>query len=411
MRLSEAHCCLTGNVLKHLVHLYGDNSSLKEMLSRGGGPPFYKRSYLMNGKGNSAKSMLVILETATHVQLKGLTLHSMNPVLTDWHLIERVRRWCPLCFHETKEAGGVYEQLLWSFRAVSVCPIHQVLLEDECPFCGKQNYYVEHKARVGHCAKCGAWLGTETREVMTNDPWSLHVARNLNELVECHDLHDNMQIANAISFIKELIQQQFEGEVTRFATFHQFPLTNVYSWIAGKHQPSLQSLLRVSFVIDIPLVDMLSYNQDPFPWIPNKQLIDWKQRKYMLPRYESTQRLKMDEGDLQALEMRIQKKENILNEGIQQAAESLGLHVLTFKKHFPDLCKKMVRTRKKEQYRASIARRRANMEATKRAVTDLKQSGIDPTIRLVESYMGKRRVSPLLYPEAYQILSAIQNEG
>ncbi|WJH37113.1 TniQ family protein [Paenibacillus sp. CC-CFT747] len=261
LRLAEEHCCLTGSLLKYVISNSELNESIKQMVHRGGGSPFYKRSFLVNGASEGADNFAQAIEHATGYQgLAKLTMVPLRSVLSDWYLSSRLKRWCPYCYEESKTIlGTAYDQLLWCFNIVHVCPIHEAPLEERCPVCENHNYYFENRARAGHCSKCGYWLGRDLTINLEsiNDPWHLYVSRTVNELLLTQHGAADLVISNAIHNIKLYIQQHYGGNKRLFAANFQLPETNVYSWLQGKHNPSIESLLKIAFKMNIAFVELL----------------------------------------------------------------------------------------------------------------------------------------------------------
>ncbi|UBF28557.1 TniQ family protein [Kovacikia minuta CCNUW1] len=78
---------------------------------------------------------------------------------TDIELARDVRAWCPKCFQDSLDIKKpIYEPLLWSITAVTVCPYHHQPLQSRCPFCKKNQRPLTGKMQVGRCSQCKAWL-------------------------------------------------------------------------------------------------------------------------------------------------------------------------------------------------------------------------------------------------------------
>jgi TniQ protein len=55
-------------------------------------------------------------------------------------------RVCPKCLCESN-----YCRKQWEFTAVTACPVHQIMLLDECNACGKQLSWVRKNVSLCHC--------------------------------------------------------------------------------------------------------------------------------------------------------------------------------------------------------------------------------------------------------------------
>jgi len=123
------------------------------------------RSRELNGMQQIAQhwSRLVAAQTHRH-GIEQLTLLPWRHILTPRALTHASQWWCPQCLDDWSAAGQVvYWPLLWSLRAVSVCPIHGIALEGQCYGCGAAVASLTARGRIGVCPKCTAWLGYASR--------------------------------------------------------------------------------------------------------------------------------------------------------------------------------------------------------------------------------------------------------
>src|ERR1700730_17886507 len=96
---------------------------------------FAGASYSLNGAGDSPRLWIEVLEAKTlRSDLRPLTLLPLEEILPDLGLFRKRRAWCPDCFRRWRKNGGfLYEPLLWSLRAVNLCPLHRRPLQERCP--------------------------------------------------------------------------------------------------------------------------------------------------------------------------------------------------------------------------------------------------------------------------------------
>src|SRR5262249_48949415 len=119
------------------------------------------RSRELNGMQQVAQqwSRLVAAQTHRHA-IEQLTLLPWRQLLTPRALTHASQWWCPQCLDDWSATGQVvYWPLLWSLRAVSVCPIHGIALEGQCSGCGAAVASLSARGRIGVCPKCKLWLG------------------------------------------------------------------------------------------------------------------------------------------------------------------------------------------------------------------------------------------------------------
>jgi hypothetical protein len=70
-------------------------------------------------------------------------------------MIRDLRAWCPECFHAWCTINHpVYEPLLWSITAITICPYHHQPLQSQCPHCNKSQRPFTGRMLVGRCSQC-----------------------------------------------------------------------------------------------------------------------------------------------------------------------------------------------------------------------------------------------------------------
>jgi hypothetical protein len=101
--------------------------------------PFYVGAHTLNGVGARAQLWVALLDQLTCVpRLDLLTALPWAGTISCVHLLRPSRAWCPACYgDEISSADSAYERLLWAFHIVTVCPVHRLPLESNCPFCGR----------------------------------------------------------------------------------------------------------------------------------------------------------------------------------------------------------------------------------------------------------------------------------
>jgi hypothetical protein len=96
--------------------------------------------------------------------LDQLTLLPWRDLITPRIITHKSQCWCPVCLDSwAAKEQTIYWPLLWSLRAVTVCPAHQLLLEDRCWRCQARVPSLTSNALLGFCRKCDAWLGLSER--------------------------------------------------------------------------------------------------------------------------------------------------------------------------------------------------------------------------------------------------------
>jgi hypothetical protein len=172
-RLAEAHCVPPRELMVREV-LPNIEASFKKKYSRGtlSAKRFHPEvTQTFNGSGKLAGLLVQALNSLTsRSDLQFLTMLPWSSVLLRDGNLRTGRAWCPKCYEEwQKKQMAVYEPLLWSLRAVTVCPLHEQVLHSRCPFedCRGILPALAPQARPGMCSRCGRWLGISLRAERT----------------------------------------------------------------------------------------------------------------------------------------------------------------------------------------------------------------------------------------------------
>ena len=120
----------------------------------------------LNGMQGIAERWTTLTAVHTHrAHLDRLTFLPWRYLVTPRMLIHQSQHWCPHCLDDWLESGeAVYWPLLWSMRAVTVCPIHGCSLEQRCHCCQAVIPSLTVREPIGFCWKCKTWLGMLGRE-------------------------------------------------------------------------------------------------------------------------------------------------------------------------------------------------------------------------------------------------------
>lgn len=70
------------------------------------------------------------------------------------------RRWCPQCYKNWDQDTS-FEPLVWAFTMLARCPVHDVLMEAACRFCGSGQRFERAYDSRRNCQSCGRALGHE----------------------------------------------------------------------------------------------------------------------------------------------------------------------------------------------------------------------------------------------------------
>lgn len=102
-----------------------------------------------------------------------------------------LRAWCPECFQQGRSTNNlIYEPLLWSIAAVTVCPAHHKPLQSRCPHCQKAQRPITGRMQVARCSQCLNWLDVRTDEsleaehqIKSDLEWHLWVTERVMEVL------------------------------------------------------------------------------------------------------------------------------------------------------------------------------------------------------------------------------------
>lgn len=150
--------------------------------------------------------------------LQSLTLKNNLQTLTipSWsgtHQLQAVdlaresRSWCPECFQDWLICEQpVYEPLIWSIAAVTVCPRHHQPLRTCCPHCQKTQRPMSGRMQVGRCSYCLNWLNVQPERpaevellVEADLEWHHWVAKQIMDVLAATSRTPTLEIRDEIA--------------------------------------------------------------------------------------------------------------------------------------------------------------------------------------------------------------------
>ncbi len=222
----------------------------------------------LNGTGILARDWAQALEHLTlRTDLRFLTLLPWAVVLTQQRLMRFTRAWCPDCFIEWQAAGQpIYEPLLWSVNAVSLCVRHQRTLLERCPYpdCQATLPVLASHLHSGYCSKCSRWLGVAddlSNLSWTTEQWrwQVWVAEMMGNLVSHNmDLTITPHLRNIPDLIAAAREQVADGSMQNLEKSLQLSRRTVNAWRSGKQIPQMESLLRLCYCCGVSLYDVFA---------------------------------------------------------------------------------------------------------------------------------------------------------
>lgn len=393
MRLAEAHCVTTSTlVTEELLPLMKPPGSQ----TRPAANWLADHGPHVNGTGVRARQAVAALMLLTGRQdLQALTLLPRATVVAP-HGLLRLRRparvWCAACYADLLARDEpLYEPLLWSITAVTVCPQHRSKLRDCCPHadCARALPAMAAWARPGHCSWCRRLLCRRSDErpgddgSMVEGGWDLWVAQQLGALLAAPAPPALAGGDAGWAALDSLIHSRCgraPGAYRQFARLVDLHVNNLCRWRKGRALPTIDVLLRTCHHLGVSLVDLLGGERAslamtvlPVPPAPPR-------RQRSLPQTPDAKRLRQDVETLLAAEV-------LPPPSAAAAARRLGCTAAMLARVHPQAYRTLTdryRAHRSQQHEERVAHLAADM---RQIMTQLTATGI---------YPAAKRVRPLL---------------
>ncbi|MFM0553579.1 TniQ family protein [Paraburkholderia sediminicola] len=290
--------------------------------------------------------------------LRRATLLPWRDTFAPRALAKRFRAWCPQCLHDFLTDGAiVYEPLAWRVAEVAVCPHHRVLLEFECPFCGRgrQPSFGAY-TRVGCCRRCGKWLGRDVapQVSMSDEDQEMFCARSVEEILALSDVeHEVNPIASDIA-VRAIRDVFYDGSSAQMARALGVLPSQIVHFAAGTFPAPLHLFVRASYTTGATMEQMFLTN-DFDGESPVKKEYEYEIRRSVPQRVQMSRDLVERLGE--ALEGDGSKS-------IQHIADSLHITATTVWRRERELATRLARQhaayavkerqRQKDQYRSNV---------------------------------------------------------
>jgi hypothetical protein len=169
-----------------------------------------------------------------------------------------LRTWCPSCYEEWAATGQpIYEPLMWNIQEVKICPRHLRPLRQECSHCHRSQCAVLRSSRVGHCARCGAWLGASEDEGALPGPEELDLKRQRWIAINIGELASVTAGASRRISRQQLVEQLRAAERSNPRLFFKWSIDEMRAYLSGQRPPSLAFLLALCWELEIGLSGFL----------------------------------------------------------------------------------------------------------------------------------------------------------
>lgn len=352
----------------------------------------------LNGMGEIAKDCVKALETLTlRPELRYLTMLPWRDVLSEMHLLRRIRAWCPACFDERKKIGGIiYEPLLWTLKVVTVCQHHRRPLESSCPHCQCQSPLISSKSQPGHCPRCGESLGLHRSAITSirasnNEQLQNHfeITKTIGEMLadsqKILSLLSKKDLAKNLSWYIDLVSK---GNVAAFARHVKVDKLSMHSLRAAQIRPSLEMLVKICQPLGISIPELL-----------NGKRVD-----AILPK--DNEKLFRKKREVEAL-LRAALKDPA-RPSVTELAKQFGYSMRsTLHNISPELCKRITsRYKLAKKTRSSTTRKHANLRTIKVTLEIALSENPPPSLRRLTLSLGYTQ-SPALESKFPDLCRAI----
>ncbi len=271
-RLAEAHCVPVRKLMLLIILPLLGKSYLPSGTENSNTTAFWKDSSALNGTSTSAGEFVSILEQLTcHNSLRFLTMLTWAGVISCRYLLRRTKVWCPICFQEWLENGmPIYEPLLWSLGAITICLYHNHQLKKNCPYCKRDSSMLAPLIRPGHCPHCDTWLGilpVPPKKSASNDlledelKWQRYVIQTVGEMLAASpSLPSSPSRESFAQTIAGYLECFADGKVSVLAHKLHLSRRTIRDWKQGVQVPQLESLLRCCYALDTSPFDLFIDN-------------------------------------------------------------------------------------------------------------------------------------------------------
>lgn len=471
-RLAEVHCVPTGIlVLKELGSFIkkgyvfsGKEGGLDQI--------FAKQIKALNGTGAWVISTIQALESLTlQNNLCFLTMLHWAEVIPQRSLLRSVRAWCPICYQNwyTTEQT-IYEPLLWTLNAITICPHHHQPLCTYCPYCQQNNRLLAWRSRPGYCSKCQEWLGIlsnaelpEKLSLTENElKWQTWVIKNLGDLIAVAPRFSAPPKEKIAKNLAAYVHALADDNISAFARQIGINRTQAERWCTGNTQPTIDILLQICFHLKTSLVDFLIQDLINIDFDTINKVNNYQQKSNT----RSTSRQINNSGEVQqALEtaltenpppsiievakrlgykrstvlyyhssdlcyaitqrhieyeksQRLQRIQHLLQDvleskdypppSMQKVAESVGISFHALKRNFPELCRAI--SAQYASYRREQRTKRVDKvsQEVRQIALKLHAEGVEPTASRISVYMTKP--GSILQKEAIAAVREVRSE-
>lgn len=393
-RIAELHGVPPGILMTREIAPLVDKLYFQNGANRGF-REIFNRSQALNGMGEMAADLVQVLQKLTlRDDLHFLTMLFWFDILTPRNLFRTKKAWCPVCYQEQYHNGQVvYDQLLWTFKPITICPQHQTPLIEVCPHCNHQSSLLNWYSRPGYCSKCGEWLGINQCVKTFTDgeaslklqlewqSWTANVVGELISAVQSFESAPSKE--NITKSLNLVIDKVAENNAAAFSRLIGVPKNSLWMWQSTNTLPELNILLKICYKLEISLVEFLTPKN-----LVTKSFTKISQKYLQLSHKPRVSPKAFDQFQVKDALLAILAGNEEPPPTMKEVAKRLGYHTRTISRHFPDLCSAIsakCRDYKKACHIKSIEKLCSEV---KEIVLSLNTQGVYPTEARVSELMA-----------------------
>lgn len=296
---------------------------------------------------------------------------------------------CRRCLDELRDSdSGIYYPLLWYLRSVAICSKHQSRLIETCSECGHSQNFVSHHAMLGHCTRCGAWLGAreQTRQTSSASPpitiRERFMAAALEQMVENNrTAHQFATHECLIERIAKYSKAVTDGNMKAFEIRLGFQKSVVVNWRDKQSRPRIDMFLELCFRLgQLPIQFLTADIPDDLEGRIDKFKKGWSSKRRKFTQEDRDKVLRQLTAVIEGPDAPTQLA----------VAEKLQVKRRFLNHHFPDLFRAI-----SEKHKRAVAARTAE----KRAAKINKAKAVTQKMFDDRQSISKRKVDKALHAE------------
>lgn len=377
-RLVQAHALPLSELVAHEIAPVLDQQYTPEAVKF----VFSRKSYVLNGISLWTARAIFALEKLTgRNELPFLTMWIFSTVLSSRGLMRSVQAWCPLCYHEWRQAGQrIYTPLLWALQAITVCPHHNQPLHVRCPdqACQASVPFLALRNEIGYCPRCHGWLGSASPTPGTVTLSQVELEQAIWQAIAIGEI-----LAATPSLTAPLSKERVAQAMAAYMESRPTESAESLACRVGLPHNRLSSYLRKTDTLrfDLWLDSCWRLNLSPFHTLIDPETIkpdgqsdiSWVQRIHA--EFDAPSQ-PLDSAEIQQILAAISVSDEKPPPSLNEAARRVKRSANTLRQHFPELCDVIIE-RQQAYYQA-------NKRRVQRELESILNTGQDPLPMLKE---------------------------